>query len=138
MKRGFLKRPVLLLFIGFFVMTLVISVSLADYGNTNYGVVAGGRRFAYGNLIGENRRTGYAQTNGGPNTYNYVYVTFYWVNNLSGQTGGLWEERSGSIFAKIEASELTGYNYYYKAVSNHSGSFDGAQFSVSNVTTITN
>lgn len=119
-------------------MTLVISVSLADYGNTNYGVVAGGRRFAYGNLIGENRRTGYAQTNGGPNTYNYVYVTFYWVNNLSGQTGEFWEERSGSIFAKIEASELTGYNYYYKAVSNHSGSFDGTQFSVSNVTTITN
>lgn len=132
-----MKKVVKLLFIGILVMSFVITVSLADYGEANRGAVIGGRRFAYGNTISSDKRTGYARTTGGPNTYNYVYVTFYWKNNSSGQDGYLWDEVSGAISARIDAPVLTGYNYYRKAVSNHSGSYDNAQFSENNVTTIT-
>lgn len=121
------------------IVIMSVSTALADYSCPNSDFFAGGRLFLVTTKITSNKKDAYAKTSGGTYTYDTVNATYYWLNMITDDVGHYSETKSAAIEIKSTATSLTGTNkIYYKIISNHSGSYEGASGSASNVLTLIN
>ncbi len=123
-------------FFAVFMLIITTGVAVANYGNPNLYAEVDGVGFYYGNTILTDRYSAYARTSSGLSSYNTTYAEFYSFNTYTDTYDKVTRLLAQNYTAKVEAPQLSGYNRYYKVISNHSSSYLDRTFSHNNVTTI--